>query len=74
MISIEGDIVTKHRDAAVIASALRADNLSSMTTISDGENIITRIQSEKLRTVIASVDDYLMDLNIAEELCRYISP
>ncbi len=74
MISVEGDIITKHRDAEMISKALEVDNLSSMTTTSDGEYIKTKIQSEKIRTVIASVDDYLMDLNIAEELCRYISP
>jgi hypothetical protein len=73
MIEIEGEILTIHRNAACVARAIRPDNLQSMHTISEGEQVKTRVTGTKLRSVIASVDDYLMNLAIAEELCSYAS-
>ncbi|HZD44383.1 MAG TPA: KEOPS complex subunit Pcc1 [Methanomicrobiales archaeon] len=70
---IEGTIVTSHRDADTVAAALVPDNLSSMRTTSTGETVVTAIQSTALRSVIASVDDYLMNLDIAEDVCTCVS-
>ncbi len=70
---IEGEIRTVHRCPDIVARALAPDNLHGMeTVIGDGE-VITKIRGEKLRSVIASVDDYLMNLGIAEELCKFDS-
>ena len=71
-----GVIETEHRNPGLIASALSPDNLSGMTTAAVDGVLRTTIRSERLRSVIASVDDYLMNLLIAEELegvCRRIS-
>jgi len=40
-----------------------------METRADGDRIITTIAGTQLRSVIASVDDYLMNLAIAEDAC-----
>jgi hypothetical protein len=66
---ISGRIVSKHTDASCIAESLSADNLLSMETKADGDNVVCEIRGEKLRSVIASVDDYLMNLSVAEEIC-----
>ena len=67
MMQIEGRITTVHRNAGAVASALVPDNLRSMTTTAKGDQVTTVITGTQLRSVIASVDDYLMNLAIAED-------
>lgn len=71
MIEIDGEILTVHRNAACVAGAIRPDNLLSMQTTAEEGRVRTVVSGTKLRSVIASVDDYLMNLAIAEELCNY---
>jgi uncharacterized FlgJ-related protein len=73
MMHIRGRITTGHGNAACVASALAPDNLRSMTTTSDGDRVNTAIEGTQLRSVIASVDDYLMNLAIAEDACSSFS-
>ena len=67
MMQIEGRITTLHRNAGAVASALTPDNLRSMTTTAEGDRVTTVITGTQCRSVIASVDDYLMNLAIAED-------
>ncbi len=70
-----GVIETEHENAGLIAASLSPDNLSEMKTEAVDGILRTTIRSERLRSVIASVDDYLTNLLIAEELegvCRRI--
>lgn len=69
MMQIEGTITTMHTNARCVAGALAPDNLRSMDTKADGDRIITTITGTQLRSVIASMDDYLMNLAIAEGVC-----
>ena len=69
MMQINGKIITVHEEAGCIAAALAPDNLRSMTTITDGNRVITEITGTQLRSIIASVDDYLMNLAVAEDAC-----
>jgi hypothetical protein len=71
MTNIEGVISTAHVNPSCVAHALRVDNLSAMKTEVSNGTVRTEITGTKLRSVIASVDDYLMNLAIAEEGCRY---
>lgn len=66
---VQGIIHTRHRSADCVAKAVIPDNLERMVTRAEGEHVRTEMQSEGIRTMIASVDDYLMNLSIAEELC-----
>jgi len=68
---IDGVIATSHRNPSCIAAAIQVDNLSAMKTDSTGDTVRTTITGTKLRSIIASVDDYLMNLSIADEACRY---
>ena len=73
MMHIKGRITTGHGSADCVASALAPDNLRSMTTTADGDQVNTAIEGTQLRSVIASVDDYLMNLAIAEDACSSFS-
>ena len=73
MNEIEGSIITRHRHAGCVAGALAPDNLAGMHTAACGDEVRTEVSSKKLRSLIASVDDYLMNCAIAEDLCRYAS-
>jgi tRNA threonylcarbamoyladenosine modification (KEOPS) complex Pcc1 subunit len=69
MMQIEGTITTVHEQAGCVAAALAPDNLSNMSTNADGNRVITTITGTQLRSVIASIDDYLMNLAVAEDAC-----
>lgn len=73
MTTIHGTITTVHRHPRGVAGALRPDNLSTMTTRVQGTRVVTVIEGSQLRSVIASVDDYLMNLAVAEEVCGCVS-
>ena len=69
MMQIEGTVTTVHENARCVAAALAPDNLRSMDTKAEGDRVITMITGTQLRSVIASMDDYLMNLAIAEDAC-----
>jgi hypothetical protein len=69
MIQVEGIIETPHSHPACVAAALEPDNLTLIKTIPGEGCVRARIEGTRLRSIIASVDDYLMNLTIAEELC-----
>ena len=69
MMQIEGTITTMHRNARCVAAALAPDNLRSMSTDAEDDRVITTITGTQLRSVIASMDDYLMNLAVAEDAC-----
>ncbi len=73
MMQVHGVIMTTHRLPACVAKAIRPDNLRSMKTVATKNEVKTRITGTQLRSVIASVDDYLMNLAIAEETCSFVS-
>jgi hypothetical protein len=72
MMEIEGTITTRSTRAGCIAASLKPDNLRSMTTSAEGDLVVTKITGTQLRSVIASVDDYLMNLAIAEDACSVV--
>jgi hypothetical protein len=69
MMQIEGTITTVHTNARCVAAALAPDNLRSMETRADEGRVITTITGTQLRSVIAYMDDYLMNLAVAEDAC-----
>jgi hypothetical protein len=69
MMQIEGTITTVHDNARCVAAALAPDNLRNMDTKAEGDRVITTIIGTQLRSVIASMDDYLMNLAIADDAC-----
>jgi hypothetical protein len=72
MIRVEGTITTGSARAECVAGALAPDNLSGMETAAADDAVVTKVRGDHLRSVTASVDDYLMNLAIAEEVCSYL--
>lgn len=70
MIGIRGLVRASSACAACVAGALAPDNLPGMATAVDGDTVTFRIEGTHLRSVTATVDDYLMNLTMAEELLR----
>lgn len=73
MTKVTGRIITPHQDPSAVAGSLSPDNLMSMKTGTDGDQVVTTISADRIRSVIASVDDYLTNLTVAEDLCSLVS-
>lgn len=73
MIRVEGIIETPHRHPDCVAAALEPDNLTLIRTYPTEGGVRAEIDGTKLRSIIASVDDYLMNLAIAEDVCTSAS-
>lgn len=54
--------------AAVVAGAVRPDNTDSMTTRVDGSTVVTTIDRETTGGLHSSVDDYVVNLTVANRL------
>lgn len=74
MIHTEGTILTVHADAACCAAAVTPDNHGLIMTTPLSERALkSMVSGTSLRSIIATVDDYLMNLGVAEETCLYDS-
>lgn len=54
--------------AEKVALALSPDNLSNMQTEVREDSTVTHFSTEKITSLIATVDDYLMNAKIAEDI------
>ncbi|MBU4374623.1 MAG: hypothetical protein KKD69_02395 [Euryarchaeota archaeon] len=52
----------------IIAQSLAPDNVSGMETVIEGNSVMVIFKADKVGTILASVDDYLMNAKIASEL------
>jgi hypothetical protein len=57
---------TEHENARLVANALTPDNTDSMTTTVEGDSIVTVIERETTGGLQATVDDYVVNLTVAE--------
>jgi len=66
-------IETTHDDAeraAMVAAALGPDNTDEMETTVDGETVRTEIERESTGGLHATVDDYVVNCTVADELTQ----
>ncbi len=56
--------------AGRIANSLAPDNLTSMRTEVKDDSVCIHISTEKINSLIATVDDLLMNAKIAEEIAE----
>jgi len=61
-------IVYEHPQASLLVEALQPDNTPEIRMKAKGEKLLTVLRASKLRTVIASCDDLLANLQIAQEI------
>ena len=62
---ITGVIISKTEAADKIADALSPDNVGYMTCSAQGNTLQAAVEGTSPRTVLATVDDYLMNLSVA---------
>ena len=55
------------KQAETVAKAVLPDNLSNMSLQIDGERLCLQFSTEKIGTLLSTVDDLLMNIKIAEE-------
>ncbi|MFC6988264.1 KEOPS complex subunit Pcc1 [Haloplanus sp. GCM10025708] len=64
------NVRTEHEAAALVAASLRPDNTDSMTTTVDGDYVATEIERETTGGLHATVDDYVVNLTVAETVAQ----
>mgnify|MGYP001059972639 CR=1 FL=1 len=65
---IKGKIVLKHPKASTVASSLHPDNLPNMKMEVSEDKIVLYLAMEKIGTLIATIDDFLANVKVAEEV------
>jgi hypothetical protein len=55
------------KQAESVAMAVKPDNLPNMSLQIDGERLCLQFSTEKIGTLLSTVDDLLMNIKIAEE-------
>jgi hypothetical protein len=55
-------------DAETLELAIKPDNLAEMIMKSKGENLSFELSVHKIGTLLATLDDLLMNLKIAEDI------
>ena len=61
---VTGTITTTHANSKNISLALSPDNGDYIHIVVDGNRVIATIEGDSLRSIITSVDDYMMNLSI----------
>ena len=69
---IKGKLTFKGEEAGelvgIIARSLEPDNVAGMETVVDEKSAAVIFSADKIGTVLASVDDYLMNAKIAGDM------
>ncbi|MFU8766087.1 MAG: KEOPS complex subunit Pcc1 [Candidatus Methanoperedens sp.] len=69
---VRGKLVFTSGDAPglvrLIAESLSPDNVSGIDTVVEGDSVTVTFEGEKIGSVLSSVDDYLMNARIAEDV------
>ncbi|MCZ7392102.1 MAG: KEOPS complex subunit Pcc1 [Candidatus Methanoperedens sp.] len=73
---IKGKLTFKGENAGelvnIIARSLAPDNVPGIETIVEENSVTVIFSADKVGTILASVDDYLMNANIATSLSRVV--
>ena len=67
---IRARLVFRGREAGAVAKAVEPDNLPNMILESGGEKLSLQFSTEKIGTLLSTVDDLLMNIKIAEETVK----
>ncbi|MHC1566609.1 MAG: KEOPS complex subunit Pcc1 [Candidatus Syntropharchaeia archaeon] len=69
---VQGKIVVEHPSSHIIGRALDPDNLPGMETMIEDGRIEISFSIRGIGSVISTIDDYLMNFRIAEEICELL--
>lgn len=65
-------LLFEHEQSQLIADAVKPDNTSYMEMRVRRKTIITEITTRSLGSLIAAVDDYLVNLKVAKDMLEMI--
>lgn len=65
---IKARIKMSGENADLAAIALMRDNMDTMRTVVTAKSAVTYFEADKMGSLIASVDDYLMNAKIAQDI------
>ena len=69
---IKAKIKLSGANAVLVAISLMHDNMNNMETVIAGKSVETRFEASKIGSLIASVDDYLMNANVARDMIELV--
>jgi hypothetical protein len=73
---IRGKIVMKSENAPEVAEmvtrSIEPDNLKNITTEYGEKSVTTYFEAKKIGTLIATVDDYIMNARIADDIIKAV--
>jgi hypothetical protein len=58
-------------EAAAVAGAVEPDNLPNMTLLTEQGRLCLQFSTEKIGTLLSTIDDLLMNIKIAEETLAF---
>ena len=64
------EIRTELDRPALVAAAVTPDNTPEMTTTVEGDAVVTRIERETTGGLRSTVDDYVVDLDVATTVAQ----
>jgi len=67
---IKAKIEISGENADLAAIALMHDNMDTMRTVVADKRVVTYFKADKIGSLIASVDDYLMNAKVAQEIVK----
>lgn len=69
---IKARITIRHPNPEVLEKSLNPDNLDNMKTTTFDDTLTMTLETEKIGTMISTLDDWLANLKIAEEIAGKI--
>jgi hypothetical protein len=64
---IHASLIFWGKQAESVARAVLPDNLPNMSLVTDADRLCLQFSTEKIGTLLSTVDDLLMNIKIAEE-------
>ena len=69
---IKAKIEISGATADLVAKSLMPDNMNNMKTVIKENRVATYFEAEKIGSLIATVDDYLMNAKVAQEVVEMV--
>ncbi len=69
---IKAKIEISGANADLVAIPLMPDNMDNMNTVIKEKGAVTYFEADKIGSLIASVDDYLMNAKVAQDMAELV--
>jgi hypothetical protein len=69
---IKAKIEISEANADLVAIPMMPDNMDNMNTVIKEKGAVTYFEADKIGSLIASVDDYLMNAKVAQDMAELV--